>query len=480
MEGPAAMDAAPVVNAAPAPAQRPDAERRDLTQGPVAKTLLLFALPSLGVNMLQSVNHSVNAVWIGRFLGEEAIAATANAGMVMFLMLSALFGFSMATTILIGQYTGRKDVDAVRQTLGSSVALFVASGVGIAFLGWQFTPDLLSIMGTPEPAYPYALTYLRVMFLSMPMSFLSILLSSSLRGVGDSITPMWAMIANVVLDVVLNPLFILGWGVVPAMGIAGSALATIVAGVVSTAFLIWQIYAKDTPVRLRGAEWRYLRPRLAFLRPIMTMGLPMGLSMIIMSLSALVMISLINREGVDTTAAYGTLNQLWNYVTMPSVAVGSAVSAMAAQNIGANRWDRVSKIAWAGSGINIAMSAVLLGTMTLFARPIFTVFLPDAPDAVNMAIHINHMIGWTFVVMGVSMVVTFLVRANGAVIWPLIILVISAVFVRFSIGFGFYDRIGAEAIWWAFMATSVTSLVLSLAYYQWGGWRALSPMGKRR
>lgn len=475
MEGPAAVDAEIIVE--PSKSTRTRGHQRDLTQGPVAKTLLLFALPSLGVNILQSVNQSINAVWIGRFLGEAAIAATANAGMVMFLMLSALFGFSMATTILIGQYTGRKDVDAVRRTLGSSVGLFTLAGLAVAVMGWIFTPHLLQMMGTPDAAYPLALTYLRVMFLSMPLSFLSILLSSSLRGVGDSITPMWAMIVSVVLDVVLNPLFILGLGPIPAMGIGGSALATLVAGMVSTAFLIWQIYVHETPVRLRGNEWSYLRPRAAIMAPIAKMGLPMGLSMIIMSLSALGMITLINREGVDTTAAYGTLTQLWNYVSMPAVAVGSAVSAMAAQNIGANRWDRVGKIAWAGIGINIAMSAGLLGLMTLFARPIFGLFLPEAPNAINIAIHINHMIGWTFVVMGVSMVVTFLVRANGAVLMPLLILIFSAVVIRFSLGYGLYGNMGADAIWWAFIATSVTSMVLSVLYYLYGGWRTMSPIG---
>ena len=472
MDAPAVLD----TEATPSPSPHPRGHQRDLTKGPVAKTLLLFALPSLGVNILQSVNHSVNSVWIGRFLGEAAIAATANAGMVMFLMLAALFGFSMATTILIGQYTGRGEIDQVRRTLGSSVALFILSGVVIAAAGWVFAPDLLTLMGTPAVAFDLALSYLRVMFLSMPASFLMILLSSSLRGVGDSITPMWATIANVVLDIILNPLFILGWGFVPAMGIAGSALATLVAGMISTAFLIHRIYRNDAPIRLRGSEWGYLIPRASFLGPIAKMGLPMGLSMIIMSLSALVMISLINREGVDTTAAYGVLTQLWNYVTMPGVAVGSAVSAMAAQNIGAGRWDRVGRIAWAGSGINIAMSAAILGAMTLFARPVLSLFLPGAADAVTIAIHINHMIGWTFVVMGVSMVVTFLVRANGAVVWPLAFLVISAVVVRFSIGFGLYDRMGADAIWWAFISTSVSSAAMSLLYYRFGRWRELSPI----
>ena len=120
--------------------------------------------------------------------------------------------------------------------------------------------------------------------------------------------------------------------------------------------------------------------------------------------------------------------------------------------------------------------ATILGAMTLFARPLLGLFLPGAEEAVEIAIYINHMIGWTFVVMGVSMVVTFLVRANGAVWWPLIILIIAAVVVRFSIGFGLYERMGADAIWWAFIATSLTSMVLSLLYYRFGKWRELSPI----
>jgi putative MATE family efflux protein len=456
------------------------AHQRDLTVGPVAKTLFLFALPSLGVNILQSMNSSVNAVWIGKFLGEEALAATSNAGMVMFLMFSTLFGFSMATTILIGQHMGRKDIESVRRVIGTSVSMFFIAGLLVASIGWIFAPQLLHMLSTPAAAYPLALSYLRVIFLSMPTSFIMILLSSSLRGVGDSVTPMWNSILNVALDIVLNPIFILGFGPIPAMGIAGSALATLIAGLVSVAVLIYRIYAKDLTIRLRGAEFAWFRPNAAYLKPIAKMGLPIGLSMIIMAGSALVVIGLINREGVDTAAAFGVLNQLWSYVQMPAVAVGSAVSAMVAQNIGAGKWDRVNKIIWSAVGINVAMTVFLLGVITLFATPLLSLFLPDGSPVIPIAIHINHTIGWTYLFMGISMVVTFAVRANGAVLMPMVILIVSAVFVRFSVGFGLYPQYKADAIWWSFIAASMTSFALSLAYYQHGSWRNLSPMGARK
>jgi putative MATE family efflux protein len=451
--------------------------QRDLTTGPVAKTLLLFALPSLGVNILQSLNNSVNAVWIGRFLGEEALAATSNAGMIMFLMFSTLFGFSIATTILIGQSMGRRDVEAVRRIIGTALGMFAISGLLVAVLGWIYAPQLLGLLATPDAAYPLALSYLRVIFLCMPTSFIMILLSSSLRGVGDAVTPMWNSILNVVLDIILNPLFILGWGPIPAMGIAGSALATLIASVISVVVLIQRIYAKDLTIRLRGSELAWLRPNPAFLKPIAKMGLPMGLSMIIMSGSALVMIGLVNREGVDTAAAYGVMNQFWSYVQMPAVAVGSAVSAMAAQNIGAGKWDRIGKVAWAGVGINVLMTAVILFAITIFARPLLGLFLHDGSAAIPIAIHINHVIGWSYLLMGVSMVVTFIVRANGAVMVPLVILIISAVVIRFAMGFGLHPYYGANAIWWAFIAASLVSFILSGAYYFHGGWRKLNVMG---
>lgn len=452
------------------------AHQRDLTVGPVAKTLFLFALPSLGVNILQSINNSVNSVWIGKFLGEEALAASANAGLIMFLMFSTLFGFTMATTILIGQNMGRRDIESVRRIMGTATTVFFAAGLLFAAAGWIFAPHMLRLMSTPETVYPLALAYLRVIFLTMPTSFVMVLISSSLRGVGDSVTPFWNTVLNVVLDIILNPVFILGFGPIPAMGIAGSALATIVAGIISLGLLMRKVYALDLTIRLRGAELTWLRPDARFLKPIARMGLPMGLSMIIMSGSAVVMIGLINIEGVDTTAAFGVMNQLWSYVQMPAVAVGGAVSAMVAQNIGANKWDRVGRIVWSGIGINLLMSGVLILLMTLFATPLLQLFLPIGSPAIDIAIHINHIIGWSFILMGVSVVVTFAVRANGAVVAPLLILIFSAVIVRFTIGFTLHDRFGADAIWAAFIATSIASCVLSIAYYLNGSWKKAKAM----
>ncbi len=328
------------------PAGRPG--QRDLTSGPIARTLLAFALPTLGSSILQSLNGSVNAVWVGRFLGTDALAATSNANILMFLLMAFVFGFGMASTILIGQAFGRRDIDAARRTLGTAIGSFSIISFLIGLIGWIFAPALLHLLATPAGAYPFAVDYLRVIFIAMPSMMILVMLMMTLRGGGDAMTPLWFITLAVILDSGLNPVFILGLGPAPRLGIAGSATATVIANYTALIGLLIYIYVRDLPLRLRGREWRYLLPDRALMKIILVKGLPMGLQMIVVSSSALALLGLVNREGVNTTAAFGVAMQLWTYVQMPAMAFGAAVSAMVAQNIGAGRWDRVSRITRSG------------------------------------------------------------------------------------------------------------------------------------
>lgn len=449
----------------------PRTGQRDLTTGPIGKTLLAFALPTLGSSILQSLNGSINAVWIGQFLGERALAATTNANIIMFLLVAAVFGFGMASTILIGQNMGRRDIDAVRRVLGTSLGLFALISVFTVGIGWIVAPSILRVLATPAEVYPLALAYLRVIFVAMPAGFLSVLLTMALRGTGDSLTPLKFMALGSVVDVALNPLLIRGWGPVPALGIEGSALATLIANSVSFAALLVYIYAKDLPIRLRGAELRYILPDRALLRTIVVKGIPMGLQMLVVSTSALAMIGLVNRHGTTTTAAYGAANQLWTYVQMPAMAVGAAVSAMAAQNIGAGRWDRVDRITRAGLMMNLALTGGLVALLTLLDRHVLWLFLGQDAGAIGIATRINLIAGWSFILFGVSMVLSATVRANGAVVGPLLILAIAMGPVRFGLAYAVEPVIGADAIWWSFPAGSLASMLLTIAYYAHGGWR---------
>jgi len=448
-----------------------------LTEGPIARTLLLFSLPILGANVLQSMNASVDAVWIGHFLGEAALTAVSNANLVLFFLLGVVFGISMANTILVGQAVGARDLAQAKRVVGTSTGFFLVLSGLVAILGYVFTARILEAMGTPADAQPYAIAYLHVIFVALPSMYCYSFLMMTLRGAGDSRTPFYFMLGSVGLDIVLNPLLIFGLGPVPALGIAGSALATLIAQTLALAGLVFHLYRRRHFLCLHRGEWQYLRPDFVLLRALILKGVPMGLQMVVISSSALVMISLVNAYGSQTTAAYGAAAQLWTYIQMPSLAVGAAVSSMAAQNVGAQRWDRISRIAGTGAAYNFLLTGALVAVVYLFNRGALGIFLPNDGVAIEIAQHINAIAVWSFLFFGLSFVLFGVVRSTGAVVPPLIILAVALWFVRVPFAWLLRGQFGADAVWWSFPLGSLIAVALAAAYYRWGGWRHASMLG---
>jgi len=454
--------------------QRPS---RALTEGAIGRTLLAFSLPILAGNVLQSLNGSVNAIWVGHGLGEAALAATSNANTILFLLLGAMFGVGMAATILIGQSMGANNLDRAKRVIGTSLMFFVVISVVIAVVGLLATERMMVWLHTPEESQPLAVAYLRIIFLGLPFLYLLSFVGMALRGAGDARTPFVFLAVNVLLDIALNPLFIFGWGPVPRMGIAGSATATLVAQAVTLAAMLAWLYRSKHFLRIQRGEGHYLRVDRDILAALFTKGVPMGLQMIVMSTSMLVLISLVNQFGAHTTAAYGACFQLWNYIQMPSIAIGMAAASMAAQNVGAGLWERVNRVAIIGVGFNFLTTGTLVTLIYLFNRGALNLFLPGTGGAIEIAQHINAIVVWSFVFFGVSFVLAGVVRATGAVIPPLIFLFVALWVVRVPFAYGLVDAWGSDAIWWSFPLGSLVSMLLSSCYYRYGNWRSARMLG---
>ena len=445
--------------------------RGDLTQGPLLRTLMMFALPQLVGNVLQSLNGSINAIWVGQLLGDGALAATANANIIMFLLFALVFGFGMAATVKIGQAWGRKDIPGARRALGTALGLTGGIALVTTVEGMVFAPQLLDVLATPDDARGEALAYLRVVFIANPMATVTTMIAMGLRGAGDAATPLRFLILTVVLDVILNPLLILGFGPIPALGIAGSAWATVIATTIGLIGLLGWIYAKDLPLRLRGTELRWLKPHHAELRFILAKGLPMGAQMLIISGAGVIMIGLVNREGIVMAAAYGALLQVWNYIGMPAMAIGGAVSAMVAQHIGAAREERVDAIGWAGSLVNLAMTGALIAVLVPFDRPVLELFLGSASAAVPAALHIQDLAIWTYLPFGITIVLFGTLRAYGVIYAQLAVLLVSMYAARLGAYWLLYPVLGPDALWYSFLISSVLSMLLTVAIYFYAPWR---------
>jgi MATE family, multidrug efflux pump len=444
---------------------------RSLTHGSIPLVLFRFSLPILLANILQSLNGSVNSIWVGRYLGEAALTATSNANTVMFLLIGAAFGVALAATILIGQKIGANDLREAKQVVGTSATFFAGISVAMAITGLLCCRPLLAAMSTPPDSLELAVAYMRVIFLALPFLYLYAFVMAVLRGAGDSTTPFYFMLLSVGIDIALNPLFIFGLGPVPRMGIAGSALATFVAQAVTLTALIRHLYRRRNRLCLHQDELAYLRINWSIVRLLVKKGIPMSAQMLVVSLSAVLMITLVNRFGVDATAAFGAAMQIWNYIQMPAFAVGMGISAMAAQNVGARKWERVRRIAGVGVLYSVLLTGSIVLVIELLDMHIFGLFLPAGSQALTIASHLNRIVTGSFIFFGISVALFGVVRATGAVIAPLVVLTISLLVVRFPLAEFFLDRYHADAVWWSFPISSVLSALLAFLYYRFGHWR---------
>jgi putative MATE family efflux protein len=444
---------------------------RTLTEGSIPAGLFRFSLPILMANVLQSLNGSVNSIWVGRYLGEAALTATSNANTVMFLLIGAAFGVALAATILIGQCIGANNIRETKRVVGTSATFFAAISVGMAIAGLVLCRPLLVAMSTPADSLPLAVAYMRVIFLALPFLYMYAFVMAVLRGAGDSKTPFYFMLLSVGIDIALNPVFIFGLGPIPRLGIAGSALATFVAQAVSLTALIRHLYRRKHVLCLHKDELALLRVDWSVVGTLVKKGIPMSAQMLVISLSGVLMITLVNRFGVDTTAAFGAAMQIWNYIQMPAFAVGMGVSAMTAQNVGAGKWERVGRIAKMGVLYSVLLTGSVVALIEVLNLHIFGLFLPAGSGALAIASHMNRIVTCSFIFFGISVALFGVVRATGAVIAPLIVLTISMLVVRFPLAEFFLDRYHVDAIWWSFPISSVLSSILALLYYRYGGWR---------
>ncbi|MDR2324579.1 MAG: MATE family efflux transporter [Acidovorax sp.] len=445
---------------------------RDLTQGPIASTLVVFALPILAGNVLQSLNGSVNAIWVGGHLGEAALTATANANNVLFALVGAMFGISMATNILVAQAMGAHNIAQAKRVLGTSATFFGLISLVLALVGWPLSHTLMRWMDTPEASLPLAEAYLQVIFLAIPLLFMFSFVTAVLRGAGDTKTPFWFLLLVVMLDIALNPLLIFGWGPVPAWGVQGSAMATLIANGLSFSALLAWLRLRHHPLWIGRRQLGLFEPDLAIVRTLVVKGLPMGVQLVMISMAMIAMISMVNAYGVLTASAYSAALQLWTYVQMPAMAIGAACSSMAAQNVGAGLWKRVDATARAGMLANIVMTGSLIALIVLLDRWVLGWFLPTGSASLSVARHLNHIAIGSFLFFGVTFVLSGVVRATGAVLVPMVILGIAMWGIRVPAAKWLQPWLGVDAIWWSFPISSAASVLMILAYYRWGGWRS--------
>lgn len=443
---------------------------RDFTQGSIPRHLVTFAWPMLLGNLLQATYNTVDSIWVGRYIGSDALGAVSVSFPIIFALVALIMGITMATTTLVAQYRGAGDEASVRRTIANSLKLLFVLGLGVSVLGFCFRVRLLRLINTPEDIIAHASSYLGIFLAGLVGMFLYNTGGAILRGLGDSRTPLKFLAIATGINIVLDPLLIFGIGPLPRMGVAGAALATILAQGFSSVLVLRHLRQVTGLLRFEGPLLRIdpLITRLTF-----RIGLPAGVQQFLASLGMLTLTSIINRFGTSVVAAFGAAARLDQFATMPSMSVGMATSALCGQNLGAGKEERVREVVRS----SVLLAAAVTGTAALaalaFPGVLFGIFTTDAAVLAEGARYLR-IVAWSYIPFALLFVFSGVLRGAGDTVPAMLITVASLWGVRIPLAqyLSSLPALGTTGIWLANAVTPVTGLAASYLYYRTGRWKA--------
>jgi putative MATE family efflux protein len=437
------------------------------------KSYLAFLVPMIISNILQALSGTVNNIYLGQMLGVGAMASVSAFFPVLFFLIAFMIGLGSGAAVLIGQAWGAKEPERVKAIAGTTLTVGLCAGLVVAVFGGWFTEPMLRVLGTPADILPGATAYARIMLIAAPMIFIFLLVTSMLRGVGDTKTPLMTLLISTSISMLLTPALIRGWGGLPMMGITSGAYAAGVSFFVAMCWTGWYLLRpkhhkfamRRHPLAPDAAFFKHLRIDRVILGKVLHIGLPTGLSMITVSLAEIAVLFLVNRYGSQATAAYGAVNQIVNYVQFPAISIAIAASILGAQAIGAGRGHMLGKIVKTGIVLNVVLTGTLVLLGYLFSRTILGLFITD-PAVVDMAQTLLHIMLWSSIIMGMSMVLSGLMRASGDVVVPTLITMCVIAGVEVPAAWLLSQQYGLNGIWAAYPIAFLTMLGSQTLYYR--------------
>lgn len=354
------------------------ARTKDMTVGSPAKLIILFALPIIAGNLFQQMYNLVDTLVVGRIEGVTALAAVSSAGWLDWAVLSLAMGLAQGFSILIAQRFGAHDVSGLRLAAGQSLLLAAAVVVVLEILSQIFLAPILHLLNTPADTFSLTEDYLRIIFGGIPLVMGFNLFSGFLRSVGDSRTPLIAMVCAAVSNIVLDVLFVatFRWGVegVAVATIAGQGISFIICLVAALQLPMMHLHSKD------------VRPDLPEMKRLMVLGLPVAFQNMIISIGGLVLQGVVNAQGFIFMAGYSAASRLQGLIELGGNSLGSAVGTFAGQNLGAGRLDRVKLGLRRSAQLGVLLAFLVGGVMLLWGKPLLQLFVDDDPAIVDQVL----------------------------------------------------------------------------------------------
>lgn len=444
---------------------------KDLTQGNEGKNILIFAVPMLIGNIFQQMYNIVDSIIVGKYIGSVALAAVGASFPLLFTLSALIGGITIGGSVMISQYFGAKDYERVKITSDTMQIFLLVSSAFLSIIFFLFSRQIFESLSIPQEVIPKAIEYFDIILLSttVPM-FATFGISAIMRGVGNSKTPIYFIVISVVINTLLDLLFVIVFG----WGIKGAAWATGISSISAWLALWYYLNKKESLIRfnLNIRKWKFDWNNF---RTSLKIGLPSGIQQTLVGLGSMALIRIVSPFGVATLAAYTAAGRVDMFVSMPSMNLAAALSTFVGQNLGANRYDRIHN----GLKSTLLYSAIICAFLSLvvvfFGSNIMGLFVERGSIHYKEIIEIGKqyllIVTSFYLVFSTMFVYNGVTRGAGATFVPMLITTLSLWIIRIPLAYFLSQKFGSVGIWWSIPIAWSAGLAGAFLYYQSGKWR---------
>ncbi|WP_186578603.1 MATE family efflux transporter [Aquibacillus kalidii] len=436
-------------------------KQQDFTEGNIMKQLLLFSGPIMLTQLLQVSYQFADSLWVGNLLGANALGAVAISSTVIFTILSFIIGINNTTLTVLSQQKGKNNEEGLKRYLNAFVVTLTIMAIVLGLVGYLAAEPILNILGTPEKMLSESASYLKINAIGILFLLGYNFIGTVLRALGDSRTPLRIVLIAVLLNIVLDPLFISAFNI----GVNGAAYATVCSqGIAFIYGIVYVISKKLVPFSIPTT------PAFEEVKLILNLGIPSGLQMSVISAGSAAIMSVVTSHGEAVVAGFSAAQRLDSLFMLPAHALGTAVNSMAGQNIGVNKWERVKKISIYGLVYNLAVMLFFALLIVLLAEYGIKLFIQD-PRAVEFGSQYLMIVAFFYPFLGINFILNGIVRASGAMYQVLVLNIISFWILRFPLTYLFSDLFGEKGIALGMGVSFIISSLFAYLYFRFGKWK---------
>ena len=442
----------------------------DMTEGRPWEKIVLFTIPMLIGNIAQQLYNTVDSIVVGRYVGDNALAAVGSASPIFNLLLVLFVGISMGASIMVSQYYGSRDRVNLSRTIGSSLVLTGAACLILMVVGSVSIRPILELLDTPASIIDWCTSYLLILLWGIAGLAYYNILTGILRGLGDSVSALVYLLIATILNIVLDIWFVAGF----KMGVAGVALATVIAQMVSAVLCVFKLKRMTEYFDFKA---EYFKPGRSMLT-VLKLGLPSGATQAIFSLAMVVVQSLTNSFGEMVIAANVIIMRVDGFAMMPNFSFGTAMTTYSGQNVGAGDFERVKKGARQGTLIAACTSAVVTGAIVLFGHNLMAIFT-ETEALVDLSARMMNILAVGYIAMAVTQSLSGVMRGAGDTVTPMWISMLTTVAIRVPLAYGIAFLTKTEempqgdyhCLWISLLVSWVLGAVITAFFYVKGGWK---------